>query len=104
MSKRYDEPIEVTQDPIVEDAPIAFSWRGKRYEVDQRLDSWREAGQWWATAEATDREFYRILARPAGTMSSGDVDADGFLRPSGAVYDVYRDRRHDEWRLARIWD
>ncbi len=104
VTKRYDEPIEVTADPIVDDAPIAFAWRGKRYEVDQRLESWREAGQWWASAEVTDREFYRVLARPSGVSSSGDVDADGFLVTAGAVYDVYRDRVRGGWRLARIWD
>ena len=104
MTKRYDEPIDVTADPIVDDAPVAFQWRGTRYEVDQRLDSWREAGQWWTSAEATDREFFRVLARPSGAMSSGEVDADGFLRTVGAVFDVYRDRIRGDWRLARIWD
>jgi hypothetical protein len=104
VTKRYDEPIEVTADPIVDDAPVAFAWRGRRYEVDQRLDSWREAGQWWASAEVTDREFFRVLARPSGAMSSGEVDADGFLRSAGAVYDVYRDRIRGDWRLARVWD
>jgi hypothetical protein len=32
------------------------------------------------------------------------VDADGFLIARHAVYDVYRDRLKDAWRLARIWD
>jgi Family of unknown function (DUF6504) len=104
VTKRYDDPIDVYADPVVDDAPVAFRWRGTRYEVDQRLDSWREAGQWWATAEATEREFFRVLARPSGTMSSGEVDADGFLRTNGAVFDVYRDRIRGVWRLARIWD
>ena len=115
MTKRYDDPIDVDTgwpradrqdniDPVVDDAPVAFRWRGTRYEVDQRLDSWREAGQWWAASEATEREFFRVLARPSGTLSSGEVDADGFLRTNGAVYDVYRDRIRGVWRLARIWD
>jgi Family of unknown function (DUF6504) len=104
VTKRYDEPIDVTADPIVDDAPIAFAWRGKRYEVDQRLESWREAGQWWASSEITDKEFFRVLARPSGVSSSGDVDADGFLITAGAVFDLYRDRVRGGWRLARIWD
>ena len=47
MSKRYDEPIEVTPDPAVGGAPRSFSWRGRRYDVDLPLTSWREAGEWW---------------------------------------------------------
>jgi hypothetical protein len=58
----------------------------------------------WASSEITDKEFFRVLARPSGVSSSGDVDADGFLITVGAVFDVYRDRIRNEWRLARIWD
>ena len=47
MAKRYDEPIEVTPDPAQGGAPLSFNWRGRRYEVDQWLMNWREAGEWW---------------------------------------------------------
>ena len=104
MSKRYDEPIEVAPDPFDPSAPLHFNWRGRRYAIDQRLESWREAGAWWARDGAVDREFFRVLARPAGAMASGDVDDDGFLHSVGAVYDLFRDRKRNEWRLARIWD
>lgn len=104
MTKRYDEPIEVTPDPIDTAAPWSFSWRGKRYEIDLRLTSWREGGEWWDGNGGRDREYYRVLARPAGTMATGDLDPDGFMRHVGAVYDVYLDRAHGGWRLARIWD
>lgn len=104
MTKRYDDPIEVTPDPIDPRAPLSFHWRGRRYDIDQRLESWCEGGQWWTSGEATDREFFRVLARPAGAMASGDVDPDGFLFSTGAVYDLYRDRLRDEWKLARLWD
>lgn len=110
MTKRYDELIEVIPDPADELAPVAFSWRGRAYEVDERLTSWREAGEWWnGRAEMRDREYFRVLAHAAGVLASGDVNADGSLQRdrssgSGAVYEVYRDRVKDIWRIARVWD
>lgn len=104
VTKRYDEPIDVTPDPIDSGAPVAFSWRGRTYEIDERLSSWREAGEWWNGSESRDREYHRVVARPAGALASGDVDPDGFLYSMTAVYDVYLDRIKDAWRIARIWD
>jgi hypothetical protein len=103
VTKRYDEAIDVTPDPI-DRAPIAFQWRGRQYEIDERLTSWREAGEWWNGSDRRDREYHRVLARPAGTYSTGDLDADGFMRPVGAVFDVYLDRAKNDWILARVWD
>jgi hypothetical protein len=103
VTKRYDEPIEVAiakGDGI----PVAFVWRRRRYDVDLRFSTWREAGEWWDRERAHDREYHRLLARPAGAMATGDVDPDGFMHHVGAVYDVYRDRASNSWRLARIWD
>ena len=139
MTKRYDEPIEVTSDPVQGGAPLSFNWRGRRYEIDRWLATWREAGEWWrrhgssngslgysderssngvprddrrasgtehevASNGVREREYFRVLARPAGAMSSGDLDPDGFMPHPGAVYDVYLDRVQRSWRLARIWD
>lgn len=105
MTKRYDDSIEVTPDPIEPRAPLGFVWRGRRYDVDQRLSSWREAGEWWnGAARAVDREFFRVLARPSGALATGEVDADGFMIGPGAVYDIYLDRVRGCWRLARVWD
>ena len=125
MTKRYDEAIEVTADPLARGAPLSFVWRGRRYEIDQWLASWREAGEWWTSpphvnghtngsgangsghgsgGAVRDREYHRVLARPSGALATGDLDADGFMRSAGAVYDVYRDRARGGWRLARIWD
>ena len=114
MTKRYDEQIDVTPDPIDADAPLTFLWRGRRYQIDQRLESWREGGEWWRAAgnsngnghkQPREREFYRVLARPSGAAASGELDPDGFLvREYGAVYDLYRDRIKGEWKLARVWD
>ena len=121
VAKRYDEPIEVTAD-LDGGAPISFSWRGRRYDVDQQLTSWREAGQWSSpgpyngrfetqtkergtTATGVrDREYFRVLARPAGALATGNLDANGFMQRPGAVYDVYRDPAPGVWRLARVWD
>ena len=104
MAKRYDEAIDVTPDR--EGGPVAFLWRGRRYEVDQHLTVWREAGEWWNNGhgKVRDREYYRVLARPAGLLSTGDLDSDGFLQSSSAVYDLYWDRAGDCWRMARLWD
>ena len=104
MTKRYDEPIDVTADPVDGDAPVSFSWRGRRYEIDRWLSTWREGGEWWNGDGARDNQCYRVLARPSGALATGDIDADGFLVNAGAVYDVYRDRVRGGWRLARIWD
>lgn len=104
MTKRYDEPIDVAADSAEPGAPVAFSWRGRRYDIDQRLESWCEATEMWNGDGRRDREYFRVLAHPSGALASGDLDADGFLCSTGAVYDVYYDRIRSEWHLARIWD
>lgn len=119
MSKRYEEEIEVTPDPVDPSAPLSFNWRGRHYEIDQRLSNWREAGEWWLAAgsdngakstgsskgrQPRDREYHRVLARPATSWASGDLDADGFMDSSSAVYDLFFDRVTRTWKLARIWD
>ena len=103
MTKHYDETIDVTADPAVPGAPVAFVWRGRRYEIDQRLAVWRDAGAWW-TAEPREDEVHRVLARPAGVISDGNVDAEGFLTRPGAVFDLRFDRLRKAWRLDRLWD
>lgn len=107
MSKRYDEAIEVTSNPARSDdsarLPMAFRWRGRRYEIDQHLATWREGAGW------KDRDCHRVLARAAGVFATGELDADGFMLPSSsgapsAVYDLAFDRIKKAWRLSRIWD
>jgi Family of unknown function (DUF6504) len=104
VTKRYDEPIEVSPEAAGDGAPVAFRWRGRRYDVDQHLGSWREGGEWWNGDGGRDREYFRIMAHPAGMLATGDLDSEGFWRPAGAVYDLYRDRAAGAWWLARVWD
>ena len=98
VTKRYDEDIEVTSEPRA-GIPIAFSWRGRRYDVDQSHATWSEA---WT--DECDRSFFRVLAHPRGALCDGAVDPDGFLMTKGAVYDLYLDQLRGAWRLARVWD
>ena len=104
MAKRYDDPIEVTPDAANGGAPVAFEWRGRTYDVDQQLGSWREAGEWWTGPNVRDRVYHRVLARPSGALATGELDPEGFMLSPGAVFDVYLDRARGTWRLARIWD
>ena len=104
MTKRYDEDIEVVVEPVGEGPPAAFRWRGRRYDVDQPLATWREAGEWWSDEGVRDRTYHRVLARPGGTFATGDVAPDGSWLRAGAVYDVYLDATRGSWRLARVWD
>jgi Family of unknown function (DUF6504) len=105
ITKRYDESIEVSATDR-EWGPAGFIWRGRRYEVDRPLASWREAPHVNGRNSHADREFFRLLARPEGSLATGDLDADGYMQNvgSGAVYDVYLDPARGEWRLARVWD
>jgi len=102
VSKRYDEAIEVTPD-LQARLPLSFTWRGRRYEIDQHLSSWCEGGGW------KQKDFHRVLARPSGVFATGELDPDGFMLPpptgiTGAVYDLAFDRVKKAWRLARVWD
>jgi Family of unknown function (DUF6504) len=103
VTKRYDEPIEVRVDPLDSGTPISFRWRGRLYEIDQPLSSWREAGE-WRGLDVRELEYYRVLARPPGALATGDVDADGFMQSVSAVFDLYRDRLGGTWHLSRLWD
>ena len=97
LTKLYDDPIEVEVEgpPSRSDStagpqvPVAFSWRGKRYQVERVLKFWREAGEGWEPERANDHECYRVEA-------------------AGGTYDLRLDRlpsrTRPHWRLARVWD
>ncbi len=88
MTKRYDDPIEVELGGAL-GAPLAFSWRGRRYSINRLLKYWREAGEAWDAERSKDRECFRVEAE-------------------GGTYDLLLDRlagrQTPPWRLKRIWD
>ena len=108
MAKRYDEQIEVsTADDGGEVTPLSFTWRGRRYYVDERLSSWREGGRWWKSQPdrgVYEQEFFRVAAHPAGMGGTGELDADGFIVTNSSVYDICLDRIRGIWLMARLWD
>ena len=120
VAKRYDEQIEVaTADDGGVVTPLSFTWRGRRYYVDERLSSWREGGRWWRSPDngsggseksdgsektAYEREFVRVVAHPAGMGGSGEIDADGFIVTCSSVFDLCLDRIRGIWLMARLWD
>lgn len=105
LAKRYDERIEVAWDASADRSTlVSFWWRRRRYAIDQQLADWRAGGHWWDRELMREHEYFRVLARPADALASGDLDPDGFLLSSGAVFDIYRDRMTGQWRLARVWD
>lgn len=105
MTKRYDEPIDVGPQSDAAFPVVSFTWRGRAYRVDRLLGAWRETAEVWDRARARDREYHRLLVRPASLPPDGSVDDEGLLRREpGAVFDVYRDRVRGTWRLERIWD
>lgn len=58
MSRRYDEPIEVTsalaRTPRTSD-PEAFIWRGRLFVVRAVLDRWQERRAWWREVGREDQ-------------------------------------------------
>jgi hypothetical protein len=76
LARRYVTAVDVERR---DDAPVAFTWRGRRYAVAAVLDHWWETVAWWSTAQRSpaggagdlsgvvsddEREFWRVEARP----------------------------------------
>ena len=89
--KRYREGLEDVE--VVADAPAAFTWRGRRYRVEQVLGHWYEDEAWWRRAGGVPE---RIERTDLWRLEAGDGT------PSRGVYEVVR--RGSTWRLDRIWD
>lgn len=99
MTKRYDDPIEVSLSDLhggsavvsygLKLRPRAFSWKGRRYHVDRLLKYWREAGEAYDLSRAIHRECFRVEAE-------------------GGTYDLALERlsarAEPHWKLARVWD
>jgi hypothetical protein len=105
MSRRYDEPIEVTsalaRTPRTSD-PEAFIWRGRLFVVRAVIDRWQERRAWWrevgtevqvraeggpegagagvgANRHERERQVWRVEASAGKAAGTGvfDLGADG---------------------------
>lgn len=88
ISERIE--VELSGGPGELHEPLAFAWRGERYEVAQVLSAWTEVG--FGAGERT-RTWYRRRHRNHWQVRTVD----------GAVYELYLDRSGSrrEWVLAR---
>jgi hypothetical protein len=72
LARRYAAAVDVERG---DDAPVAFTWRGRRYAVVAVLDHWWETVAWWSRPEGAvtddERELWRVEARPAHGRGSG---------------------------------
>jgi hypothetical protein len=76
LARRYAAAVEVERR---DDAPGAFTWRGRRHVVRAVLDHWWETRAWWVDSAAPDvgagagvgvgddeRELWRVEAVASG--------------------------------------
>lgn len=77
MSRRYGDPVGVK---IERGAPVAFTWRGRRYTVTV-IGIWRLKARWWDPNAAADRTYYRVQT------------------PDWEVFELYYDAIPDAWVL-----
>ncbi|MDO8964069.1 MAG: DUF6504 family protein [Coriobacteriia bacterium] len=65
--------------------PAVFTWKGKRYTVDQLVQQWAVDALWWDRGRAVSRRCFRVIAR-------------------GGVYDLAYDRIRERWLLVGVLD
>ncbi|HKJ56261.1 MAG TPA: DUF6504 family protein [Nitriliruptoraceae bacterium] len=83
--------------PADADEPLAFAWRGRRYDVTRILGHWREEEGWW---RRPDGEPIRIEQSDLWRVEA--VRGGGMARDHRGVYEL--SRRGVVWRLDRVWD
>ena len=68
LARRYVTRTDVERH---DDAPGAFTWRGRRHVVTAVLDHWWETAAWWQVGSVGDdeRELWRVEAVAAGRPS-----------------------------------
>jgi hypothetical protein len=100
MSRQYADLVEVRLDASQGVDPSQFVWRGRLYVVRSVLAHWVEAGAWWRqraadglpiTVDPTERQVWRVEARPGRSASLG-------------VFDLAYDGQARAWFLARTHD
>ena len=103
MAKRYREALEAVECRGSERArggetPVAFTWRGERYQVLAVLGHWREDPGWWNRGGSSPGGGEAIRIEQADLWR---VEAQNG-QPGRGVYEIVR--RGDQWRLDRVWD
>jgi hypothetical protein len=67
LARRY---AAVTAVERRDDAPVAFAWRGRRYDVRAVLEHWWESAAWWTQPQEAvgddEHELWRVEAGAAG--------------------------------------
>ncbi|HEY8414640.1 MAG TPA: DUF6504 family protein, partial [Thermaerobacter sp.] len=58
MARIINRPVIVETDGRGQ--PRAFAYRGRRYEVAEILEDWRELGPWWEQDPPEERTVYRV--------------------------------------------
>lgn len=106
MTRRYDEPIEVTSALARSERaePEAFIWRGRLFVVRAVLDRWQERRAWWReTGRATSGPDRPGLDRgaPGDDTLHDDTLHDGRGRDGvrRGVGEQPADRERQVWRV-----
>ncbi|WP_209713213.1 DUF6504 family protein [Marmoricola sp. OAE513] len=93
-------------DPLPEDGPQQFLWRGRLWQVREILSHWVEAGAWWLrrpedapgrSALMTERLVWRVTAARGRAVATEDD-------PGFGVFDLTFDGAEGVWRLAGSLD
>lgn len=106
MSRRYDEPIEVTsalaRTPRTSD-PEAFIWRGRLFVVRAVLDRWQERRAWWREVgrEVQVREQDGAAGSEPALVGAGvgGVGAGGSGGSDAGTGATRHERERQVWRV-----
>lgn len=82
MAKLVNQPVLVVTDGKCR--PRRFFWIRHWVDVQSILEEWKDTGCWWDGE--TEKTFYRL----AGS--------------GGAVYELFADRKLNQWNLYRVLD
>lgn len=93
-------------DPLPEDGPQQFLWRGRLWQVREILAHWVEVGAWWLRRPeeapgrselVTERLVWRVSAARGRAVSTAED-------PGFGVFDLTFDQGEGVWRLAGSLD
>jgi hypothetical protein len=97
--RRRRVPVDVREG--IGGAPIAFRWRGRRYEVRAVVAHWIEAVPWWLAGTGTSR----MSEHGGGQVQAWRVEAVSRAGTSG-TYDLVKVARAEgcAWGLRQVID